>query len=169
MNNKRRRYPQLNYKKYNFNKKKYHLSKNKRYESHEIKYKPSLLFWSSLVLVTNMWTAFITRQYIYSFLFASLVISSLIVHTYNCIWTNLWDKIWVSSIVLYGGYKMWQKRELIPIWKTMICVLTFLFCVFVYCYGYLTRTLCFCSKNGNEYHATMHIIASLGHHFIIFI
>ena len=144
-----------------------HKKKRRRYP--RIKHKPSFLFWSSLVLVTNMWTAFITGQYAYSFLFASLVISSLIVHTYNCIWTNLWDKIWICSIVFYGGCKMWEKRENIPIWKTFICVLTFLFCVFVYSYGYLTRTLCFCPKNGNKYHAAMHIIASLGHHFIIFL
>jgi hypothetical protein len=129
---------------------------------------PCLLFWSSLVLVTNMWTAFFMGQYIYSFLFASLVISSLIVHSYSSIITNIWDKIWVGSVIIFGGYKVWKNKNKSSIW---VCVLTFLFCVWVYIYGFITEQYCFCKDviKANIWHALMHVIGSLGHHFIIFL
>jgi hypothetical protein len=131
----------------------------------------NILFWSSLVLSTNMWTAYLTGQYLYSILFASLTISSLIVHSHPHIISNLYDKLWISCIVLYGGYKMWNKRKICNRWMLLFCVLTFLFCVWVYVYGFITSQYCFCDdvKKGNLWHAFMHIIVSLGHHSIIFL
>ena len=132
---------------------------------------PPLLFWSSLCFATNMWTSFFTQQYLYSFFFASLTISSLLVHSWHTVWTNLWDKIWVMSIIVYGGRKMcikWYSSN--PIMLSL-CVATFLCCVWVYTYGYYTQSLCFSQDvtKGNMYHAYMHVIASFGHHIIIFL
>jgi len=84
--------------------------KRKRYPRIKKKSQPSILFWSSLVLITNMWTAFLMGQYTYSFLFASLVISSLIVHSYSSIITNIWDKIWVGSVIIFGDIKYGKIR-----------------------------------------------------------
>jgi hypothetical protein len=130
---------------------------------------PSLLFWSSLVLITNMWTAFLTRQYLYSFLFASLVISSLLVHTHNTIITNIWDKIWILSIVFYGGLRMSKEWSSAKSWQLAGCIITFLFVVWVYMYGFLTDSYCFDPLYGDVYHALMHLVGSIGHHMIIFL
>ena len=143
----------------------------RRYPRHKQKVvigEPSILFWSSLVLMTNMWTAFLMGQYTYSFLFASLVISSLIVHSYSSIITNIWDKIWVGSVIIFGGYQVWKNKNKQNIW---VCVLTFLFCIWVYIYGFITEQYCFCKNvtKANIWHASMHVIGSLGHHFIIFL
>ena len=133
------------------------------------KVQQNLLFWSSLVFVTNMWTAFFTQQYLYSFFFGSLTISSLMVHSYPTIWTNLWDKLWILSIVFYGGARLYSRRYTAALWKLTLCVLTFLFCVWVYAYGYITSQFCFDPVCSEQYHALMHAVSSFGHHCIIFL
>lgn len=129
---------------------------------------PSILFWSSLIFVTNMIHGFIAGLYLYSLLFASLTISSLVVHTNNNWLTNSIDKIMIGSIVLYGGYRMWTRRSTMfrSILLLTICFVTFLFCVWVYVYGQFTGQFCF-SNNGDNWHATMHCIGSFGHHIIM--
>jgi len=128
----------------------------------------SILFWSSLVFATNMIHGFVTGLYLYSFLFGSLTISSLVVHTENNWFTNSIDKIIIGSIVLYGGYRMWTRRNtsIRTIFLLALCVLTFLFCVWVYVYGQITGQYCF-SSNGDNWHAVMHCIGSFGHHIIM--
>jgi hypothetical protein len=128
----------------------------------------SILFWSSLIFITNMIHAFIARLYLYSFLFGSLTITSLVVHTENNWFTNSIDKIIIGSIILYGGYRMWTRRNMTirSIFLLALCVITFLFCVWVYLYGQLTGQYCF-SNNGDNWHAVMHCIGSFGHHIIM--
>jgi hypothetical protein len=128
----------------------------------------SILFWSALVFVTNMIHGFIAGLYFYSLLFAGLTISSLVVHTNNNWLTNSIDKIMIGSIVLYGGYRMWTRRNTTfrSILLMTICFVTFLFCVWVYVYGQFTGQFCF-SSNGDIWHATMHCIGSFGHHIIM--
>ena len=130
---------------------------------------PSILFWSSLVLMTNMWAAYMTGQYLYSMFFGSLVISSLVYHTRQTLATNLWDKLWVGSIVVYGGWKTIIKWGSSDFRYMMGCVLTFLFVVWVYLYGFFTQSFCFDPLYGNRYHALMHIVVSIGHHLVIFL
>jgi hypothetical protein len=132
------------------------------------KEKSSILFWSSLVFVTNMIHAFIAGLYLYSLLFAGLTISSLVVHTKNNWLTNSIDKMMVVSIFLYGGYRMWTRRSTMfrSILLLTICFLTFSFCVWVYVYGCFTGQYCF-SNNGDNWHATMHCVGSFGHHIIM--
>ena len=130
---------------------------------------PSILFWSSLVLMTNMWAAYMTGQYLYSMFFGSLVISSLVYHTRQTLATNLWDKLWVGSIVVYGGWKTIIKWGSSDFTYMMGCVLAFFFVVWVYVYGFFTQSFCFDPLYGNRYHALMHIVVSVGHHLIIFL
>ena len=130
---------------------------------------PSILFWSSLVLMTNMWAAYMTGQYLYSMFFGQLVISSLVYHTRQTLATNLWDKLWVGSIVVYGGWKTIIKWGSSDFTYMMGCVLAFFFVVWVYVYGFFTQSFCFDPLYGNRYHALMHIVVSVGHHLIIFL
>ena len=129
---------------------------------------PSILFWSALVFVTNMIHGFIAGLYLYSFLFGCLTISSLVVHTEYNLLTNIIDKIMIGSIVLYGGYRMWTRRNtsIRTILLLTISFLTFFFCVWVYVYGCFTGKYCF-SNNGDNWHAGMHCIGSFGHHIIM--
>lgn len=130
---------------------------------------PSLLFWSSLVLGTNVLTAFLTRQYLYSVLFVSLVICSLLVHTYNTLSINRLDKLFIFSIIIYGAWKLSKKWSSVKSWQLAVCILTFLFCVWIYLYGFFTKSYCFDPLYGKLYHALMHLVSSIGHHMIIFL
>ena len=129
---------------------------------------PSILFWSALVFVTNMVHGFVAGLYFYSFLFACLTISSLVVHIENNLLTNIIDKIVIGAIVLYGGYRIWTRRNtsIRTILLLAICFLTFFFCVWVYVYGCFTSKYCF-SNNAHNWHAGMHCIGSFGHHIIM--
>jgi len=86
---------------------------------------------------------------------------------------NIIDKIAIFSVVFYGGRMLYTKQsdpESNPIVGAII-VLTFLFCIGVYYYGYICNKYCFDPDPniGNEYHALLHIISSIGHHMIILV
>ena len=126
-------------------------------------------FWSSLVYTTNMLSAYITGQYLYSILFGYLTVSSLIIHSYYSFWTSIIDRFFATSIVLYGGYKMYLKAGEANNLLVGIAVSTFLYAVFVYIYGYYTNSYCFSSEYGYLYHSSLHVLSSIGHHAIIFL
>ena len=90
---------------------------------------PSILLLSSLFFVTNIITAYINEQYVYSFLFCILTITSLIVHYKNNYYTNIIDKIAVLSIVLYGGYMLCNKININEWCKCFVIIVAFLLCI----------------------------------------
>ena len=123
----------------------------------------SPLFWSSLIFTTNMVHAFFAKLYLYSFCFACLTITSLVVHTEYNIYTDVLDKIAIASIVTYGAYRMYSSyTNTLRTWAIIIaCVLTFLASVGIYVYQrYIT-------EHNPNYHSAAHYICSLGHHLII--
>jgi hypothetical protein len=128
--------------------------------------KHSPLFWSSLVFTTNMIHAFLAGFPLYSLLFASLTITSLIHHATYTVYSNILDKLAILSIVMYGGYLMWNKRDQSR-FLLSICVITFLLCILFYIYGYMTRSYCFAKKNCDDWHMLLHIVGSFGHHMIL--
>jgi len=69
----------------------------------------SIMIYSSLFFLTNSVTAFLHEYYLYSGLFFILTVTSVVVHTHDNLYTNLIDKVAVSSIVLYGGYILHSK------------------------------------------------------------
>jgi hypothetical protein len=135
----------------------------KRRPKLRIKRKTSPLFWSSLVFTTNMVHAFFAELYIYSFCFACLTITSLVVHTKYNIYTDIIDKFVIASIVIYGLGRMWEKYEysLRTLAILFVCVLSFLVSVGIY--GYQRYII----KHNPAYHSAAHYICSLGHHLII--
>jgi hypothetical protein len=92
---------------------------------------PSILLLSSLVFVTNIITAYINEQYVYSFLFCILTITSLIVHYKNNYYTNIIDKIAILSIVLYGGYMLCNKINTNEWCKCFVIIVAFLLCIYI--------------------------------------
>jgi hypothetical protein len=132
----------------------------------------NVLFFSSFVFITNIITAYYKNYYMYSFLFTCLTITSMIVHTIDNIYTNLIDKVSVLSIVTYGSFVLCNKSMnenacvIIPVWVFIL----FLLCIYLYIYGYCNKMYCFDQEKSiaSKYHMLLHVISSVGHHFIIF-
>ena len=135
-----------------------------------------ILLISSLIFTTNVVTAWYKQYYMYASFFAGLTVTSLIFHSKihnsnKMLITNIADKIFIFSIVLYGGNLAYTKLSLpgFGLGSSVGIVTTFLFCIVAYYYGYCNNKYCFDpdSEVGDLYHAILHIIASVGHHMII--
>uniref|UniRef100_A0A6C0BA44 Uncharacterized protein n=1 Tax=viral metagenome TaxID=1070528 RepID=A0A6C0BA44_9ZZZZ len=132
-----------------------------------------LLLFSSFIFLTNVLTTFYKKYYIYCFLFFGLTITSIIFHYHTNIYTNLLDKLFILSVVFYGGYLLYNKSKTDnqnQIYISLI-VITFLLCIFLFFYGYYSNTYCYHPDKyiGNKYHCMLHLISSIGHHFITFL
>lgn len=139
----------------------------------------SICVYSSLIFLTNIFLALYYDHYFYAFLFLCLTITSVVHHTYNTDYTGIIDKIPVYAVIFYGGFIFYTKyvKEIInikeintkDIIKSLIIVSTFLSVVFLYAYGYLTDNYSFHPSYSVSqiYHSLLHIISSIGHHFII--
>jgi hypothetical protein len=126
------------------------------------------LVFSSMVFLTNMVVAFYYKYYLYSFFFLCLTITSYWHHSNYTEFSYIFDKMAVFSIVLYGGYLFYKKTIQVSdqpnLILSAIIVATFLATICLYYGGY-----CF-HEDKNEadwYHSLMHILSSIGHHFII--
>jgi branched-subunit amino acid ABC-type transport system permease component len=124
-----------------------------------------------MFFITNSFAAFYKKYYVYSLLFFILTLTSLIVHSNNTIYTNIIDKLAVGGIILYGAYMLYTKMSFEKFLEISLIVSTFFICIFLYVYGYYTESFCYHpEKRIRElYHIVLHFIASLGHHFIIFL
>jgi hypothetical protein len=147
---------------------------NKETNQKEIKEKkPNILIFSSLVFITNAITALYKNYYIYALIFFLLTMTSLAYHMNYTFYTSIVDKIMIHLLVLYGGYMLYNKfcTEDCNRLLTGIIVMFFLSNVYLYIYGYCIGDYCFHPELcvGNNYHALMHIMGSIGHHFIIFL
>ena len=133
------------------------------------------LVFSSMVFLTNAVVAFWHEYYLYSFFFLCLTITSFWHHTYYTDYSYVFDKIAVFSIVFYGGYLFYEKtiqdnQDKEPnLILSAIIVATFLATIFFYYGGYCLNDYCFHEdKNKADwFHSLMHIVSSIGHHFII--
>jgi len=111
----------------------------------------SICVYSSLIFLTNIFLALYYNHY-----------------------TGIIDKISVYAVIFYGGYIFYNKyvkntKDIKDIIKPIIIVMTFLSVVFLYGYGYLTDNYSFHPSESvsQMYHSLLHIISSIGHHFII--
>ena len=131
----------------------------------------SPLFFTSMIFITNVITALYKNDFPYALLFAFLTVTSLIVHSYDNVYVNILDKIVIVFIAIYGAHLLWSKYNNIDFIIVACIVVTFLFCIWVYLYGYVRSQYCFHQEEciANKYHCLMHFIGSLGHHCIIFL
>lgn len=128
--------------------------------------------YSSLLFITNVVVCYYYKYYLYSLLFIGLTISSLIYHSHKTSLSYWIDKFFIFSIVSYGGYVFYNKfsENIINIYYSTIVVITFLGAIILYYYGSLKRCFIF-AEDINEcdnWHQLLHLLSSLGHHFIIF-
>lgn len=128
-------------------------------------YNPCVL--SSFIFLTNVHSAIVTKNYVYSFLFALLTTSSVINHWNSTPLKQVIDKMCVYAVVLYGLYVFMNKKY--SVINQIIILLLFISTVVLYNIGKYTCTMCFDQDDDVKYayHVLMHILASLGHHFII--
>ncbi len=140
-------------------------------ESYEL---PSLkCCYSSLLFITNVVVCYYYKYYLYASLFAGLTISSLIHHSHKTRLTYWIDKLFVFSVVGYGGYVFYNKisKTLFNIYYSILTVITFLGTVILYYYGSIKGCFVF-AEDMNEcdkWHQLLHLLSSVGHHSIIFV
>jgi uncharacterized membrane protein len=141
-----------------------------------------MLFYSSLLFSTNAISTFYKKYYIYSFFFAALTMTSLLVHTHNNNYNNnqyitydkalIIDKAAIAAVIAIGGYTFYKKCNNISrfsfIFVKIIIIATFLFVIYLYCYGWCVQDYCFYKEKNiaNEYHMLLNLVSSLGHHLI---
>lgn len=150
---------------------------NTKPKTHKPKKKPkkkpkqhNLLFFSSFIFITNAITAYYKNDIPYCLLFASLTATSLTVHIYDNIYTNKLDKFVIGSIFLYGAYRLINKiSPETQIFTIFLIVLTFLSNVILYPYGYYSNQFCFHPQKyiADQYHYSLHVLGSIGHHLIM--
>jgi hypothetical protein len=127
------------------------------------------LRYSSLIFITNAISAWWYHYYVYSFLFCTLTMTSVLHHTMYTPYTKTVDQTLVASVVFYGASMVYHKpvRYIYngTIWGMYIL------CLMLYVYGYYTNRFCYHPdvRIGNDYHCLLHVISSVGHHCIIFL
>jgi hypothetical protein len=131
---------------------------------------------SPLVFVTNIIAAIYKQNYLYATVFTALVITSIEFHTNpKRTLIAIFDRIAIYSVVFYGGYTFCRlnldsmNTFSSYFWRGLI-LSTFLFCIWVYYWGYTEKQLCFHPDPdiGDRWHAILHLIGSIGHHMILF-
>ena len=137
-------------------------------ETHEFN---SVLVFSSFIFITNIISTFYKKYYLYSFIFFLLTLSSIIFHYNTNIYTSIIDKIIILAVILYGGNVLYNKSKKNNSINVLLIVTTFLFVIFLYCYGYIVNDYCFHPDKfvSDNYHSILHIISSLGHQLITFL
>ena len=113
----------------------------------------NLLLFSSLIFFTNVVLAYYKKDYIYIFLFSGLIITSLLYHSNNNIYTNILDKIFILGVVSYGGYSLYNKSNEKNQELVILIILLFLSVVFIFYYGYCIDNFC--------YHPALHVIVGV--------
>ena len=126
-----------------------------------------LLFYSSFMFLGNAATTFFKNHYLYSFLFLSLTVTSLVFHWEPTPAKMFVDQCFVAAVVLCGGWVFYNK---LPgnIYAAAAVVAAFLLTGFLYTYGLYAQDYCFHPKHGDLFHCLLHLIASFGHHLIAF-
>ena len=131
--------------------------------------KKNLLAYTSLCYLTNAIVALYLGYYLYAFLFFILTLTSVVHHSFYHTYTGFVDRMAVLSIILYGAYVMYKKKEVGELLLYGLIVAAFLYGVWAYSYGFRCKRYCFDpDRSVSEwYHATLHVISSFGHHLIM--
>jgi len=131
---------------------------------------------SSLAFITNALHAYVRHYYLYSALFCALTITSVIYHSrlWECNAVYIIDKIAVYCVVACGGYiffntRMESERSLCNACISCFIASTFGAVLYLYYYGFKNNDYCFHPHTNisSYYHSILHIISSIGHHFIL--
>jgi hypothetical protein len=131
----------------------------------------NILIFTSLIFIINSILGLYKKKYIYSSLFFFLTISSFIVHSdYSNSTAIIIDKIIICLILFYGFYTF-LKNFKNNILLSIIVFSTFLACIYVYCYGFIIKDLCFHEEIcvSRIYHMLMHFFSCIGNLALLFL
>jgi hypothetical protein len=128
---------------------------------------------SSILFFTNFLHNTFYREWIYAWIFLLLTTTSLFVH-YGLFENDeeihnqmvYLDKSVIASIFFYGLYLYWKSLSKKTYYFPLISISIV---IWFYIGGYFLNKYCFDSDKewGDMYHATIHIVGSLGHHSIM--
>ena len=137
---------------------------------------------SSYLFFINIYISFYKEDYIYTFLFSNLLISSVILHWLQDDLNHLEEEIQlvkkidsmnVNLIVIYGFYLFLYKnfKQKKNIFINGIIIYLFLFSAYLYYYGYNKKKYFFDSDDNKAtlYHSLVHLMGIIGHILILFI
>lgn len=138
-------------------------------EKHTPSY-PNYCFYSSFIFITNALVSLHYKEYAYSASFFSLFLTSILYRTITNTFTNILDKVAITTVVFLGGNLFLSKfspDDNIFHYLTIIC--TFVSTIYLYYYGYYYAKYCYDNDPfiAQKYHAFLHIFASFGHHLIL--
>lgn len=129
---------------------------------------------SPLIFIINIIIGLYNNYLLYSLLFFSLTITSIIYHTYYTDFTYIIDKVAILYIILYGMLLFYQKINFITInfvniIMCIIIILTFLSVFYIYHYGFYIKEYCFNNdiNISYKYHSLIHYISCLSHSLIM--
>jgi len=121
---------------------------------------------SSLCFFTNF-VHLINKNNYYCFSFLLLLISSIFYHQTKDEFILIFDKLFTYNIIITGAIFLYMRNK-IDIYLILTLIL-FLFNVYLYIGGYYFSSCSF-DKDldiAENYHAFLHLTASIGHHIII--
>ena len=131
---------------------------------------------SPLIFILNILLGFYYGYILYALLFLSLIITSLLHHTFYTEFTTIIDKISIVYVILYGSMLFYQKLYFIDTnyifisrIVSILIVVTFLSVFYLYYYGYYSKKYCF-DENTNtcyKYHSIIHYISCFSHVLIM--
>ena len=129
---------------------------------------------SPLIFIINIIIGLYNNYLLYSLLFFSLTITSIIYHTYYTDFTYIIDKVAILYIILYGMLLFYQKINFITInfvniIMCIIIILTFLSVFYIYHYGFYIKEYCFNNdiNISYKYQSLIHYISCLSHSLIM--
>jgi hypothetical protein len=137
---------------------------------------------SSYLFFINIYVSFYKKDYIYTFLFSNLLISSAILIWLQYDLIHLTEEIQIVKkideyiiyiIVVYGFYLFLYKnfKQKNNIFINGIIIYLFLFCAYLYYYGYYKNKYFFDSDDNKAklYHSLVHLMSIIGHILILLI
>jgi ABC-type uncharacterized transport system permease subunit len=133
------------------------------------------LIYTGLLFGTNFITARIKGYNTYSTWFFLLTITTILFHGMfpDSHIMNFFDKIPIAGIIITGKILFYEKimkcTSNMYILYVVFVIACYIVVIYLFYYGYLSSSLCF-DKNekiANTYHSLIHLISSIGHHFII--
>lgn len=128
-----------------------------------------LLCFTSTFFATNVILGLYLGYHVYALLFFMLMTTSLLNHSTHHPTVNKIDRMVVVSVGIYGAYTMYQKQMFDLSFSNILIISSCLFCVLMYEYGGRIQQFCFDPNPFVSlfYHACMHLVGSVGHHFIM--
>ena len=128
-----------------------------------------LLCFTSTFFATNVIVGLYLGYHVYALLFFILMCTSLIYHSTHHTVIKKIDRMAVITVAIYGAYMMYHKQMFDPSLCHALIILCFLFCVVMYEYGGRIQQFCFDPNPFVSlfYHACMHLVGSVSHHFIM--